>query len=300
MVNDLPPAERDIAFVFQFYALYPHLTAFDNIAFPLRAQGLPRREVVARVRQVAATLRIDHLLDRRPQRLSAGEQQRVALGRAMVRQPRLFLMDKPLTNLDFKLRVEMHTELKHLHRDLKATFFYVTNDQVEAMTMTDRIAILNRSELQQVGPPEDVYDHPANLFVASFVGSPRMNFLPCALIAEGGHRLRSVDGVWEIPIAARLAEATAPCQELTLGVRPEDIALFRERRPGTLRGAVYVSEPLSDRTIVDVKLGEAIVKVKAPPTFVVEPGQPLWLEFAADRLHLFDRSGARVEMGGRQ
>jgi multiple sugar transport system ATP-binding protein len=298
--SGLSPAERDVAFVFQSYALYPRKTAFQNIAFPLEARRLPAAEIERRVREVANRLHIEHLLQRRPAQLSGGEQQRVALGRAMVRQPRLFLMDEPLTNLDFKLRVEMRTELKHLHRDLKATFFYVTNDQVEAMTMADRVAILNRGELQQVGPPEEVYDHPINLFVAGFVGSPRMNFLPCALIAEGGHRLRSLDGAWEIPIAARLAEATAPGQELTLGVRPEDIALFRDRRPGALRGAVYVSEPLGDRTIVDVKLGEAIVKVKAPPTFVAEPGQPLWLEFAVDRLHLFDRSGARVEMGGKR
>jgi multiple sugar transport system ATP-binding protein len=294
----IAPAGRDVAFVFQSYALYPRKTAFQNIAFPLQARRLTKAAIQEKVSAVARKLHIEHLLERRPAQLSGGEQQRVALGRAMVRQPRLFLMDEPLTNLDFKLRVEMRTELKHLHRDLNTTLLYVTNDQVEAMTMADRIAILNKGELQQVGPPEEVYELPVNVFVAGFIGSPRMNFLPCTLVANGVHRLRGTDGAWEMPIAAGLAEATTPGQELTLGVRPEDITLSRTRVQGALRGVAYVSEPLGDRTIVDVKLGEAIVKVKAPPTFVVEPGQQLWLELVTERLHLFDRGGRRVTTGG--
>src|ERR1051326_8138801 len=180
-VNHLSPADRDIAMVFQFYALYPHLSVYDNLAFPLRAVKMAKSDLDQRVREVAKVLHVEHLLARRPGKLSGGEMQRVAIGRAMVRRPKLFLMDEPLTNLDAKLRAEMRAELKRLQNDIGATTVYVTHDQLEAMSMGDRIAVMSQGVLQQMGTPSDVYDHPKNLFVAGFIGSPAMNFLPCRL-----------------------------------------------------------------------------------------------------------------------
>ncbi len=289
-MNGASPAERDVALVFQTYALYPRKTVFQNIAFPLEARKLPKAEIEQHVKQVAAMLHIGHLLDRRPAQLSGGEQQRVALGRAMVRRPRAFLMDEPLTNLDFKLRVEMRTELNHLHHELNTTFFYVTNDQVEAMSMADRIAVLNKGRLQQVGTPREVYDHPVNRFVAGFIGHPRMNFLAGALTTDGAAELRSPKGDWAFPIPPRVRDVIrkAGREQVVLGVRPEDLALAFEQQPGSLAGKVFVVEMLGDRKIVDVQLGETIVKVKTPPTVQVAPGQRVWLTPNGDRLHVFD------------
>src|SRR4029079_569675 len=205
-VSQVSPAERDVAFVFQTYALYPRKTAFENIAFPLTARQLSQAEIDRTVREVAQKLHIEHLLERRPAQLSGGEQQRVALGRAMVRRPRAFLMDEPLTNLDFKLRVEMRSELKRIHSELNTTLFYVTNDQTEAMSLADRIAVLNAGVLQQVGTPEEVYDHPVNRFVASFIGSPRMNFLPCVLRTAGAPELAGRAGAWRLPLPDRMRD----------------------------------------------------------------------------------------------
>lgn len=291
LMDGISPAERNLAFVFQSYALYPRKTAFQNMAFPLEARRLSKSEIEQRVRQVASLLHIEHLLGRLPSQLSGGEQQRVALGRALVRQPRAFLMDEPLTNLDFKLRVEMRTELKRLHHELHTTLFYVTNDQTEAMTMADRIAVLNQGALQQVGSPREVYDHPVNLFVAGFVGFPRMNFLECALITDGSGQLRSRDGYWSISIPDRVRDVIrqAGCQRVMLGIRPEDLALKFEDQPGSLKGEVFVIEPLGDRIIVDVQLGGDTVKVKASAGAHLEVGQPVWLIPDVERLHAFDR-----------
>ncbi|HWQ15648.1 MAG TPA: ABC transporter ATP-binding protein [Roseiflexaceae bacterium] len=291
-MRGVPPAARDVAFVFQTYALYPRKTAYENIAFPLEARRLPRAAIDERVRAVARTLHIEHLLERRPAQLSGGEQQRVALGRAMVRSPQAFLMDEPLTNLDFKLRVEMRAELKRIHEDLNTTLFYVTNDQVEAMSLADRIAVLNAGVLQQVGTPEEIYDRPVNRFVAGFIGSPRMNFLPCVL--EGGEHVALVgrDGAWRLPLPAPLREAATACGagELVLGVRPEDIALHGVPPSGddAIPAEVYAVEPLGDRTIVDLRLAEAIVKVRAAPTFDAPQGARTWLAVDRARIHLFD------------
>ncbi len=186
LVNDLPPASRDVAFVFQFYALYPHMTVYDNMAFPLKAVKTPKPEIDQRVKEVAAVLQIESMLSRTPEKLSGGEMQRVALGRAMVRQPKVFLMDEPLTNLDAKLRSEMRAELKRLQKDLGATTIYVTHDQLEAMSMGDKITVMDSGVVQQIGNPSDIYDHPASLFVAGFVGSPSMNLLDCIYSQEGG------------------------------------------------------------------------------------------------------------------
>jgi multiple sugar transport system ATP-binding protein len=288
-----------VAFVFQTYALYPRKTVFQNIAFPLEARRLDKAQIERQVRQVSGLLHIEHLLQRRPAQLSGGEQQRVALGRAMVRRPRVFLMDEPLTNLDFKLRVEMRTELNHLHHELNTTWFYVTNDQVEAMSMADRIAVLNSGVLQQVGTPRQVYDHPVNQFVAGFVGHPRMNFLAGELVADGQAALRSPDRGWAIPLTDGLRDRIrrAGLERAIVGVRPEDLALDTADGQGGLAGQVFVYEPLGDRTIVDVHLGQAIVKVRTAPTVMLAAGQPVWLRPNMERLHLFDAATGQ-SLGG--
>ncbi len=288
--TSLTPAERDVAFVFQSYALYPRKTVMENMAFPLEARRWSKSQIEARVKDIAKMLAIDPLLNRRPAELSGGQQQRVALGRAMVRQPHLFLMDEPLTNLDFVLRVEMRAELKRLQAELAATFFYVTNDQVEAMSMADRIAVLHEGRLQQVAAPENIYNHPANLFVAGFVGSPRMNFLDCRY--DAGERALAGEG-WQMPLTAdqlaRLGER-ANGGPLVFGIRPEDVELAPEASDWDwLPASVYVVEPLGDRTIVDMHLGSASVKVKADPEFSARSGDHLVMRFDPARFHLFDK-----------
>jgi multiple sugar transport system ATP-binding protein len=290
LMNRVAPAERDVAFVFQSYALYPRKTAFENIAFPLQARKLSRLAIEAAVREAAQKLHIEHLLDRRPAQLSGGEQQRVALGRAMVRKPRAFLMDEPLTNLDFKLRVEMRSELKHIHQDLNTTLFYVTNDQTEAMSLADRIAVLKGGVLQQIGTPEEVYDHPANRFVAGFIGNTRMNFLPCVLQNDAGPALAGRAGAWRLPIAERRRDTirAATADELVLGVRPEDIALTNEPGPNLIEAVVYAVEPLGDRTIFDLRVGEELIKARLPPSFDAPMGSRIWMRIDTARTHLFD------------
>jgi multiple sugar transport system ATP-binding protein len=292
-INDLTPAERDVAFVFQSYALYPRKTVRENMAFPLEARRWSQIEIEERVQSIAHMLAIDTLLGRRPAELSGGQQQRVALGRAMVREPRLFLMDEPLTNLDFVLRVEMRAELKRLQSELATTFFYVTNDQVEAMSMADRIAILNEGVLQQVDTPERVYDHPANLFVAGFVGAPRMNFLDCRLDAAA----RALAGAdWHLDLTgdhlARL-EKRVNGNELVFGIRPEDVDLLPDAG-ADLSAEIYVVEPLGDRTIVDMRLGQQTVKVKVAPDFAKSSGTRLGLHFDPARFHLFDKTSGEA------
>jgi multiple sugar transport system ATP-binding protein len=274
------PAARDLAMVFQSYALYPKQTAAQNIASPLRARKLPKDEIERQVRRVAELLRIERLLDRKPAQMSGGEQQRVALGRALVREPRAFLMDEPLTNLDLKLRVEMRTELTRIHRSLGRTFLYVTNDQVEAMSMADQVAVLRQGRIQQVGTPAHVYDRPVNRWVASFVGSPRMNFVACE--ARDG-RLAG-DG-WDLPNPGFAVDEGRP---LTLGVRAEDLSLDRRDETASLTGTVYATEPLGDRTLVDVEVGSGRLQVKAPPRVALEMGEPITVAVDLDRVHLFD------------
>jgi multiple sugar transport system ATP-binding protein len=283
VLNNLSPAERDFAFVFQTYALYPRKTAFENMAFPLEARNLSKEAIKARVHQVAEILHISELLNRRPAQMSGGQQQRVALGRAMVRQPRLFLMDEPLTNLDFKLRVEMRAELKRLQRELAASFFYVTNDQIEAMSMADRIAVLNKGVLQQVDSPEAIYDHPANLFVAQFVGSPRINLLSCnyddgRIFGEG----------WALPLATDQSEKLTSGSSYTLGLRSEDISIHHSQRENTIPAEVFVLEPLGDRTYVDVQLGKSTLKIRANADYLAKTGDTIFIQFDTERIHIFD------------
>jgi multiple sugar transport system ATP-binding protein len=275
------PAERDLAMVFQSYALYPKQTAAANIASPLRARKLPKAEIDAQVRRVAELLHIEKLMQRKPAELSGGEMQRVALGRALVRNPRAFLMDEPLTNLDLKLRVEMRTELTRIHRSLGRTFLYVTNDQVEAMSMADQVAVLRAGMVQQVGAPTEIYDHPANRWVATFVGSPRMNLLRCTV----NGRLEGRG--WSLPNPG-FDQPHPPDRPALLGVRSEDLSLDVRDESAALGGKVYAVEPLGDRTLVDVEIGDQRIVIKAAPTASLEIGEQVRASVDLDRVHLFD------------
>ena len=287
------PAARDLAMVFQSYALYPRRTAYDNIASPLRARKASSSDIAAAVQQVSALLHIERLLKRRPAQMSGGEMQRVALARALVRRPRAFLMDEPLTNLDLKLRVEMRTELTRIHRTLGGTFLYVTNDQVEALSMADHIAVLRDGRVQQVGTPTEVYERPANQWVAGFVGSPRISLLACR--AEGD-RLVGAEG-WSLPRPRwTTAEDGRP---LLLGLRAEDVSV-ETRGETALAGELYGLEPLGDRTVVDVKVGSETVKVKARPTVTGTPGERVSVTVDLDRAHIFDAgTGLALSTTGR-
>jgi len=273
------PAERDLAMVFQSYALYPKQTAAANIGSPLRARRLPKAEIDAQVRRVAELLQIEKLMERKPAQMSGGEMQRVALGRALVRNPRAFLMDEPLTNLDLKLRVEMRTELTRIHRSLGRTFLYVTNDQVEAMSMADQVAVLRAGTVQQVGSPTAIYDHPPNRWVATFVGTPRMNLLPCTV--DG--RLEGTG--WSLPNPGFASHGD---RRALLGVRSEDLSLEVRDESAALDGKVYAVEPLGDRTLVDVEIGDRRIVIKAPPTASLEIGEQVRASVDLDRIHVFD------------
>ncbi len=295
IVNDLPPADRDVAFVFQFYALYPHMTVYDNMAFPLKAVKTPKPEIDAQVKEVAAVLRIENLLSRTPEKLSGGEMQRVALGRAMVRRPKVFLMDEPLTNLDAKLRAEMRAELKRLQKDIGATTVYVTHDQLEAMSMGDKIAVMNGGIIQQIGTPAQVYDHPASLFVAGFVGSPTMNLLNCIYTQEGGKSYLVVGASdFRLEISDELGkkiQENATAAELILGIRAEDVFVSRvAESQETIQAEVYIVEPLGSENIIDLRIGGNILKVKTLPTIQPGIGQPIHMWFDKDRMHVFDKS----------
>jgi len=273
------PAERDLAMVFQSYALYPKQTAAQNITSPLRARKLPKSEIDAQLKRVSELLHIEELLNRHPAQMSGGQMQRIALGRALVREPRAFLMDEPLTNLDLKLRVEMRTELTRIHRSLGSTFLYVTNDQVEAMSMANQVAVLREGTVQQVGAPTEIYDRPANRWVASFVGSPRMNMLHCT--ANG-----RIEGEgWSLPNPGFEVEGD---HRALFGVRSEDLSLDVRDESVALSGEVYAVEPLGDRTLVDVEVGGHRVIIKAPPTATFKVGEQVRAAVDMERVHLFD------------
>jgi multiple sugar transport system ATP-binding protein len=286
-VNDLSPSERDIAFVFQFYALYPHLSAYDNIAFPLRATGVPQAEVGQRVKEVADSLRIHPVLYKHPKNLSSGEQQRVALGRAIIRRPRVFLMDEPLTNLDASLRSDMRVELKYLQQKLGTTTLYVTHDQTEAMSMGHRIAVMNLGVLQQVGTPLEVYQTPATLFVAGFIGNPPMNLIPVEL---DGDCLQGSDNRCQVTLDPALANRIRQQQSgraLVLGARAEDVSLTGDG-DGDMRASVATREPLGDETVYSVALNGQLILVTTGPTVYFKPGDQVSLRFDRSRMHVFD------------
>jgi multiple sugar transport system ATP-binding protein len=297
-ITDVFPGDRDIAIMFQNLALYPDKSVYGNLAFPLKQAKLPKSEIRQRVEETAATLRIEPLLKRKPAKLSGGERQRVALGRALVRDPRALLLDEPLSALDALLRLEMRAELKRLQRDLGRTLVYVTHDQVEAMSMPDRIAVLREGVVQQVAPPEDVYHRPANRFVATVVGSPPMNFLPVTVASADG-RLRLVHSGFSVEIAPG-TELSRPLEEgaaCFVGVRPEDVSIAEDAQG--IGASVYATEPLGGETVVDLKLGDRVVKALAPPTLELSLDADVAVLLDARRLHVFDPAGdAAVSAGG--
>ena len=283
-VVGLEPKDRDVALVFQSYALYPHLSAQENIRYPLKVRRLSRSEQDRQVQRVAEMLAIGHLLPRRPGQLSGGEQQRVALARAIVREPRVFLMDEPLSNLDAKLRVHTRTELKTLQRELGTTMVFVTHDQAEAMSLATRIAVLSAGELQQVGTPDEVYDYPANVFVAEFIGSPPMNLVKAT--REGDEVV--IGGSWRIPVPKRggaQVDATGQSQ-LIAGLRPEGIEIVADGHPAE----VIAVEPLGSEVIIDVRLGEEALKVRAAPDVRPEAGSTVGLRADPAAVRLFDEA----------
>jgi len=291
IVNALPPRARDIAMVFQSYALYSHLTVYENLAYPLRVRKLPKAEIDRRVRDVADVVQIGELLERKPRELSGGQRQRVALGRAIIRRPAVFLMDEPLSNLDAKLRLHTRAELKRFQRELATTTIYVTHDQAEAMTLADRVAIMNLGVLQQVGPPKEVYARPANVFVAGFLGSPPMNLLHAGVISANGTAALAIAGA-TLPIGgslrSRLARLPAGTSQAILGVRPEDVALSHEASLDALPGEVFVVEDLGNERLVTIDLGGQFAVARTVADAPAEMGDRVWLGFAPERAHLFD------------
>ncbi|ODT50926.1 ABC transporter ATP-binding protein [Devosia sp. 63-57] len=290
IVNDLDPKDRDIAMVFQNYALYPQKSVFQNLAFPLQMRKLAKEEIERKVMDAAKVLDITHLLERKPRELSGGQQQRVALGRALVRDPAVFLMDEPLSNLDAKLRVQMRSEIKRFHQDLNATIIYVTHDQLEAVTMADKMAVMNGGLLQQYDSPANVFANPVNMFVASFVGSPAMSLVPLEVANQDGRTvLKSPEG-WILPLSdanARKA-ATLTSRKVVLGARHSTIKLHKGQVEGAVPAKVYTVEPTGDITFVQAFLSSSIVNISLPPSVQVAPDEMVWLEFDQDRIHLFD------------
>jgi multiple sugar transport system ATP-binding protein len=293
LVNDRTPAERDTAMVFQFYALYPTLSVYDNLAFPLRTQKTPRNEIDRRVREVADILGVTKMLNLKPEQLTPGESQRVAIGRAIIRRPRVYLLDEPLTNLDAKLRARMRAELKRLQKELGQTAIYVTHDQLEAMTMADKIAVMNQGALQEYDTPENVYSHPSNLFVAGFIGSPSMNFIEGTL-KEVDNKLYLDSGEFQLEMT-EFREPLLERREVILGIRPEHISVGL-KPPATyaFQGEVYVVEPLGDQVILDFKIGSSIVRAVVPPHFKADVGDRLWLSFSKENFHLVDKKTEEV------
>ncbi len=292
LVNDDPPKDRDIAMVFQNYALYPHMNVYENMAFSLKLRRYSRRVIEERVRRTAKILSIEGLLTRKPKQLSGGEKQRVALGRAIVRNPKVFLMDEPLSNLDAKLRVQMRTEICKLHQDLGSTIIYVTHDQTEAMTMANRIVIMQGGEVQQVGTPREIYQQPINLFVAGFIGSPAMNLVEVAITDE--HQLTSSH--FSIAAGMRLQEIikknNLAGKKVILGIRPEnleDSAFIPARQEQTfIEAQVELTEPLGAEVILYTRIGELPLVARVNPETAAHPGGPIILHLERDKLHLFD------------
>jgi multiple sugar transport system ATP-binding protein len=291
MVNYIPPEERDLAMVFQSYALYPHLTVFDNIASPLRAKNMSEGEIEGMVKRVAETLRISDLLQKYPTQLSGGEMQRVAIGRAIIKQPQVYLFDEPLTNLDAKLRVELRAELKRLQLDLEQTIIYTTHDEVEAMGMSDSILVLRDGRVQQMGPPLEIYNKPVNLFVASFIGKPAINLIDVSVVEEDGRTyLDAGEFKVEVTGVKDILEGGSSRGELILGVRPANTSLSREKLyKNSFKGVVYVVEPLGAETIVEVKIGGIRLTSKIRGASDFDIGDDVWISFPEDKIYIFDK-----------
>jgi multiple sugar transport system ATP-binding protein len=289
VVNNVPPKERDIAMVFQNYALYPHMTVAENMSFALRLKKAPKADIEARTKKAADILALSHLLNRYPRQLSGGQRQRVAMGRAIVRDPQVFLFDEPLSNLDAKLRVAMRAEIKELHQRLKTTTVYVTHDQIEAMTMADKIVVMQDGVVEQMGAPLDLYDNPANVFVASFIGSPAMNLIDGEVVAgSGGAEFASKDGI-RLPLPANVAAQAG--RPVIYGIRPEHLKVADNGVPTTIR----VTEPTGSETEVVVQFGAQELTGLFRERLALSPGKTLTLRPDIAHVHLFDKaSGQRM------
>jgi multiple sugar transport system ATP-binding protein len=287
-IDEFPPAERDVALVFQQYSLYPSMSVYDNLAFPLRSpmRNMSEDEIQTKVEAAANTLRIDHLMDRKTAHLSGGEMQRVSIGRAIVRDPRIFLMDEPLSNLDFKLREALRVELQHLQKTQGSTTLFVTHDQIEALTMADRIAVLNRGQIIQIGTPEDIYDRPATTFVAQLVGSPRINLVKSQR-EDGSLLIEKSDLHLPMP-----PDCEVP-QEVLLGIRPEDVDIVPE---GEFSGQVVLTEPLGVETVVHVRSQDQTLVSLIPGLVDYRKGDQVKFNIQSDRLHCFELDGNRVQL----
>ena len=290
IVNGIPARFRNVAMVFEAYALYPHLTVFDNIAFPLRKiKGLSKDDIKKKVTETAKILEIDMLLDRKPAFLSGGQKQRVAIGRSIVRDPNVFLFDEPIAHLDAKLREQMRTEIKRLQRSLETTTLYVTHDQIEALTIADLIAVINLGELHQIGVPEDVYDNPADTFVATFVGSPAMNLFDVELLSENNKNFLQTDS-FKIDLPAAFADKVKnlTSNKLVMGIRPENISISTQKIDDNhIETMVYVVEPIGDKIIIDCKLGEDLFRVKTLSNQNLSIDQKVWVYFKPEHTRLF-------------
>ena len=286
LMNDVDARDRDVAMVFQSYALYPNMTIRENIRFPLRMRSVPAAEHADRVKKAAEMVELGDYLERKPKALSGGQRQRAALARAIVRQPKIFLMDEPLSNLDAKLRLTMRAQLKHIQRELQTTTVYVTHDQIEAMTLADRIAVMNKGKIQQLGTPDEVYNNPNHIFVAGFIGSPPMNLIK-GRMEKGAFLSHDVEvkGIGK-----------GDHGDIVLGIRPEDVSIT-ETESANLTSTVYALEPTGDMTLVASKAGEQMIVAKATRTFRRDIGAPVRFAFDPDRIYLFDGgSGDRITL----
>jgi len=295
VVNDVEPKDRDIAFVFQNYALYPHMTVYDNMAFGLKLRKVPKNEIEERVHEAAKILEIESLLDRKPRQLSGGQRQRVAVGRAIVRHPKVFLFDEPLSNLDAKLRVQMRSELKKLHARLEATIVYVTHDQVEAMTMADKIVIMKDGIIQQIGTPYEVYNRPANMFVAGFIGSPAMNFIEGKIIkGEGGLWVKTSGLKLKVPQEYEDKLVQHVDKDVIFGIRPENVYdkmfAIAPRPENTAEVIVDVVEPLGSETLLHVMAGDDKIVARVNAKSQAQDGQKIDLVFDMTTMHVFDKA----------
>ncbi len=295
VVNDVPPKDRDIAMVFQNYALYPHMTVAENMSFGLRLKRYPKAEIARRVDEAARILDITELLDRKPKQLSGGQRQRVAMGRAIVRNPKVFLFDEPLSNLDAKLRVQMRTEIKKVHQKVRTTTVYVTHDQVEAMTLADRVVVMNKGRIEQVGPPNELYHSPRTHFVAGFIGSPAMNFIPCQLEAANGAGLAiRVNESLQLPVPPNRVsryQRYVGKQRLILGLRPEHIAEQRGHNGAgftPFTADIEVTEPMGMETLVYFSLNGAAVCGRVNPNAGARDNAPMQLAAELENIHLID------------
>ena len=311
LVNDVAPKDRDIAMVFQNYALYPHMTVFDNMAFGLKLRKTPKDEIKRRVEEAARILDIEHLLDRKPKALSGGQRQRVALGRAIVREPKVFLLDEPLSNLDAKLRAQMRTELSKLHQKLGTTFIYVTHDQTEAMTMADRIVVMKDGVIQQVDTPQHLYDLPCNMFVAGFIGSPQMNFIESKIVKKddtffvefGSEDTKTRRGVkYHIPLPAAKVEGKGLDEyvgkEVIMGIRPEDVhdepRLLKEFAECKVNAKVEVTEMMGAETFLYFNVEGFNFTARVEPTSTARPGDEVEVALENTKIHLFDKDTERT------